>query len=103
MGVYLLNNMTNDMKNLNLTELETTLLTCFINHLYAEEGFSDVEASDLARWTKTDIKIVRGGLGSLIKKGLVYIFQQQGQSQNDFIQIIYLNEEHYNLHPTWGK
>ena len=95
--------MTNAMKNLNLTELETTLLTAFIGHLYAEEGFSDVEASDLARWTKTDIKIVRGVLSSLIKKGVVYIFQQQGQSQNDFIQIIHLEEKHYNLHPEWSK
>jgi DNA-binding MarR family transcriptional regulator len=95
--------MTNAMKNLNLTELETTVLTSFINHLYAEQGFSDVEASDLARWTKTDIKIVRGVLSSLIKKGLVYIFQQQGQTQNDSIQIVYLDEKHYNLHPEWSK
>jgi DNA replication protein DnaD len=96
-------NMTNDIKNLNLTELETTILTSFISHLYAEEGFSDVEASDLAKWTKTDIKIVRGGLGSLIKKGIVSIFQQQGETQNHFYQIIYLNEQYYNLHPVWGK
>ena len=91
------------MKNLNLTELETTVLTSFINHLYAEQGFSDVEAIDLARWTKTDIKIVRGVLSSLIKKGLVYIFQQQGQTQNDSIQIVYLDEKHYNLHTEWSK
>jgi len=96
-------NMTNEIKNLNLTELETTLLTSFISRLYAEEGFSDVEANDLAKWTKTDIKIVRGGLGSLIKKGIVSIFQQQGETQNQFHQIIYLNEKHYNLHPVWGK
>lgn len=92
------------MKNeINLTPLEQTLLNAFIDHLYAEEGFSDVEANDLAKWTNTDIKIVRGVLGSLIKKGIVDIFQQQGERQNQFHQIIYLNQAYYNLHPVWGK
>ncbi len=92
------------MKNeMNLTQLEETLLNALIDHLYAEEGFSDIEANDLAKWTNTDIKIVRGVLGSLIKKGIVSIFQQQGETQNHFYQIIYLNEQYYNLHPVWGK
>ena len=88
---------------LNLTQLEETLLNAFIDHLYAEEGFSDVEANDLAKWTNTDMKIVRGVLSSLVKKGIVTIFQQQGETQNQFHQIVYLNEQHYNLHPVWGK
>jgi DNA replication protein DnaD len=88
---------------LNLTQLEETLLNAFIDHLYAEEGFSDVEANDLAKWTNTDMKIVRGVLSSLVKKGIVTIFQQQGETQNQFYQIVYLNEQHYNLHPVWGK
>jgi hypothetical protein len=43
---------------INLTELEQKLLTELIGSLYAEEGFSDVDAKDLARGTKIDIKIV---------------------------------------------
>jgi hypothetical protein len=54
---------------------------------------------DLAgmKWfSKIDIKSVRGGLGSLVKKGIVSI---DGNSSG--YQIIYLNRAYYHLHPQW--
>ncbi len=86
------------MQNLNLTQLEETILTEFIDNLYAEEGFSDVDAKDLSKGTNIDIKIIRGVLGSLVKKDIVYIDENESG-----YQIIYLHDEYYYLHPEWKK
>jgi hypothetical protein len=84
------------MNNLNLTELETKTLTAFIDGLYAEPGFSDVDANDLSHWTKIDIKSIRGVLASLIKKDIISIYDNGAG-----YQIIYLNNSFYHLHPRW--
>jgi DNA-binding MarR family transcriptional regulator len=89
-------------QQINLTELEQTLLTEFIGSLYAEEGYSDVDAKDLAHGTGIDIKIVRGALGSLVKKGIVSVETMQNWGEEAY-QIIYLNEDYYYMHPRWGK
>ena len=95
---------TNDMNTqINLTELEQTLLTELIGSLYAEEGFSDVDAKDLAHGTGINIKIVRGALGSLVKKGIVSIEQTDNWGADEQFQLIYLNEDYYYMHPRWGK
>ena len=84
------------MENLNLTTLEQKALTKLINGLYAEPGFSDMDASDLVS-EGMDIKQVRGVLGSLQKKGIVYV-----QEPNDGgYKIIDLNEGYWYLHPHW--
>ena len=86
------------MKDLNLTQLEEQVLNSLISQLYAEEGFSDVDAKDIASNIKVDIKSVRGSLGSLVRKGIVSI---DGNDSN--YQIIYLNRAYYYLHPEWKK
>jgi len=84
------------MENLNLTTLEQKALTKLINGLYAEPGFSDMDASDLVS-EGMDIYQVRGVLGSLQKKGIVYV-----QEPNDGgYKIIDLNEGYWYLHPHW--
>jgi len=84
------------MENLDLTVLEQKVLNQFINGLYAEPGFSDMDASDLVS-EGMDIKQVRGVLGSLQKKGIVSI-----QEPNDGgYKIIDLNEGYWYLHPYW--
>lgn len=85
------------MQDLNLTQLEEKILTSLIDNLYAEEGFSDVDANDLSKWTNTDIKITRGVLASLVKKGIIWI----SEANNGGFKIVYLEEAHYNLHPEW--
>jgi len=86
------------MENLNLTQLEKTILTELIANLYAEEGFSDVDAKDLSKWCNIDINIVKGVLSSLVKKEIIWINENESG-----YKIIYLDENHYNLHPEWKK
>jgi predicted transcriptional regulator len=87
------------MKNMiELTQLEAQVLKSLINQLYAEAGFSDVDAKDIANDTKVSIKSVRGALGSLVKKNIISI-----DNNGAGYEIIYLNRSHYYLHPEWSK
>jgi hypothetical protein len=82
-----------------ITPLECQCLQAVIDALYAEVGFSDIDAEDVAKDTNIDIKTVRGALGSLAKKGFIDI-----ADANDYgFRIIYLNYRHYNLHPEWAN
>jgi predicted transcriptional regulator len=89
---------------IQLTQLEAQVLKSLINGLYAEAGFSDVDAKDIAEWINTPIKSVRGALGSLVKKGIVQIEEtDKWNSADTTYMIIYLNPDHYYLHPEWSK
>ena len=81
---------------IKLTQLEAQVLKNLIDNLYAEAGFSDVDARDISDNTKVDIKSVRGALGSLVKKGIINI-----EDNGAGFEIIYLNPAHYYLHPEW--
>jgi predicted transcriptional regulator len=81
---------------IELTQLEAQTLKNLIDSLYAEAGFSDVDARDISDNTKVDIKSVRGALGSLVKKGIINI-----EDNGAGFEIIYLNSNHYYLHPEW--
>jgi predicted transcriptional regulator len=83
---------------IELTQLEAQVLKNLIDNLYAEAGFSDVDARDIADNIKVNIKSVRGALGSLVKKGIVTI-----ENNGAGFDIIYLNPAHYYLHPSWSK
>ena len=80
------------------TDLENKVLTAFINGLYAEPGFSDVDANDISRDINIPTKQVRGTLGSLVKKGVVTI-----HTNDSNYDIIYLNESHWHMHPEWKQ
>jgi hypothetical protein len=80
------------------TDLENKVLTAFINGLYAEPGFSDVDANDISRDINIPTKQVRGALGSLVKKGVVTI-----HTNDSNYDIIYLNESHWHMHPEWKQ
>jgi len=79
-----------------LTANEIKVLTSFIHALYAETGFSDVDANDLARDTGISTRSIRGILSSLVKKGYLQI-----EPQDTGYVIIYLLESKYYLHPEW--
>jgi len=83
----------NEIQNLGLTEMESQCLQALIDNLYAEAGFSDVDAKDISNITKIPIKSVRGVLANLVKKGLVDI-----DDPGCGFQIIYLRPEWYQLH-----
>jgi len=63
MGVYLLNNMTNDMTNTTLTPAEVKVLG-MVSRSQIEDGFSEYDS--------VSSPSEKGVLGSLVKKGLVY-------------------------------
>jgi len=83
-----------------LTILEKMALQALIKGLYAEPGFSDVGAADIASAMYTTTKRVRGVLSSLVKKGYI---QLDDSCSNGEFQIIYLNESKYYLHPEWSR
>ena len=84
-----------EIKKLGLTEMESQCLQSLINGLYAETGFSDVDANDIREWTDIPIQQVRGVLANLVKKGFITI-----ESNGTGYQIIYLRPEHYRLHSS---
>lgn len=88
-----------NISELNLTELETKTLTTFIDSLYAEPGYSDVDVNDIANELGISTKIIRGALGSLVKKGIV------GLDENDSgYVIIYLNKKYWELvNENWAE
>ena len=88
-------------KDQKFTDLETQVIESLVSHLYAEPGFSDVDAKDIARDINVDIKSVCGAVGSLVKKGVVTICETDTWGVLEQFQIIYLNESHYHLHPDW--
>lgn len=91
------------MENLKLTDLEKTVLETLINSLYAEAGFSDVDAHDISRCTGISTKSIRGSLSSLVKKGIVSLQETDNFFAKEQYVIIYLNESFWYLHPRWSK
>jgi hypothetical protein len=54
----------NPFIDIELTELETKTLNTFVSCLYAEPGFSDVDAKDISESLNISTKVIRGALGS---------------------------------------
>lgn len=63
---------------INLTVSEAEVIKALIDSMYAEYNFSDVDINDLAQITGTTTKILRGVVSSLVKKGLVEKFENDG-------------------------
>lgn len=84
-----------------LTDLETEVLETLIDGLYAEPGFSDVDANDIAEQTGKSTKIIRGVLSSLVKKGIITLEKTNTYGAIKQYVIIYLNKEYWYLHPQW--
>jgi hypothetical protein len=85
------------------TELEQKVLDAYIPMLYAEAGFSDVDANDLSKATGIPMRTIRGVLGSLVKKGVIWTDETDNFMADQQYVIIYLSEAFYHLHPEWSK
>jgi sugar-specific transcriptional regulator TrmB len=83
------------------TELEQTILDSLIKGLYAEPGFSDVDANDLAQSTGIPTKQIGGVLSSLVKKGVVSLEETDTWGAPEQYVLIYLNKAYWYLHPEW--
>ncbi len=88
-----------NITELNLTELESKVLESFVLSLYAEPGFSDVDANDTSSDLGISTKVIRGALGSLVKKGIVTI-----DTNDSGYDIIYLNTQYWHLvNENWAE
>jgi predicted DNA-binding transcriptional regulator len=88
-----------NVSELNLTELESQTLGAFIGFLYAEPGFSDVDVNDISGELGISTKIIRGVLGSLVRKGIVQI-----DTNDSGYDIIYLRTEYWPLvNENWAE
>ena len=88
-----------NISELNLTELESKTLTTFVDCLYAEPGFSDVDVNDISECTGISTKTIRGALGSLVKKGFVTI-----NTNDSGYDIIDLNTKYwYLVNEDWAE
>jgi hypothetical protein len=88
-----------NITELNLTELESKTLTAFIGGLYAEPGFSDVDVKDLSLELGISTKVLRGVLGSLVKKDIVFV-----DENNSGYDIIYLKKSYWGLvNESWAE
>jgi hypothetical protein len=90
----------------NLTQMEDKVLIALAEGMYAEYGFSDVGPSDLSKATGIPMNQLRGVLGSLSKKGHVYIEQRNDRADyraNDpaWEAIVYLQGTAEGLVPHW--
>jgi DNA-binding MarR family transcriptional regulator len=88
-----------NISELRLTELESKTLSTFVSCLYAEPGYSDVDVNDIASELGISTKIIRGALGSLVKKEVVSI------DRNDSgYDIIYLSKPYwYLVNESWAE
>jgi hypothetical protein len=82
----------NPFIDINLTELESKTLNAFIRGLYAEPGFSDVDVNDLSSILGISTKVLRGVVGSLVKKGIVFV-----DENTCGFDIIYMREKYWYL------
>ena len=61
-----------------ITALENRALLALVDLMYAERGFSDVDAEDLADRSDLPINILRGVMGSLSKNNLLMLMRRWG-------------------------
>jgi hypothetical protein len=88
------------LAKLTLTEKEKAVLTSFIPMLYAEPGFSDASAEDIAEETGFGMKSIGGILTSLQSKGIIWMSEPEyWMGKLEIPALIYLNSKHYDLHP----
>jgi DNA-binding transcriptional regulator LsrR (DeoR family) len=89
----------NPFIDIELTELESKTLTTLVDCLYAEPGFSDVDAKDISECLNISTKVIRGALGSLVKKGVVTI-----NTNDSGYDIIDLNTKYwYLVNEEWAE
>jgi len=84
--------------DLDLTELEKNILKSLLSKLDVYDlGYSDVDANDIANDINVNINSVKGSLGSLVKKNIVFV----SDLGSDIGSMIYLNDNFQYLHPDY--
>ena len=93
------------MKTITVTQLEKSILEALANEMYAEEGFSDAGLREVVIGSGLSVHVVRGVQSSLIKKGLIVIWDRVGDygvnHRDPYTHIWYLTEQTKGLVPNW--
>jgi len=91
------------MKNLQVTKLEAQVLEALAGAMYAEPGYSDYGPSDLVEDLGIEIRVLRGVLGSLGKKGYLYTDDRktEGYKNQPDMHICYLQGDAVGLVEHW--
>lgn len=83
----------------SLTEKEKIVLESIVDNLYAEYGFTDIDIDDIEVNTELKPKIARGVIGSLVKKGVINVYEHDANFQKQEFYII--TDDFLFLHPEW--
>lgn len=90
---------------LQVTKLESKVLKSLADEMYAEFGFSDVGPTEIESKTKIKMRSLRGVLGSLVKKGLIFIDhrEDEGYKNRPSMWICYLSGDANGLVKHWRE
>ena len=95
------------MKTIAVTKLEKLVLEALAKGMYAELGFSDMGLPELREDTGLTNKVLRGVGSSLVKKGLVSIWDREGDwgvnPRDVDMHIWYLTPQTQGLVDHWAK
>jgi hypothetical protein len=93
------------MKAIKVTELEKRVLEALANEMYAECGFSDAGLGEVVKGSGLSANVVRGVQSSLIKKGLIDVWDREGDygvnHRDPYTHIWYLSEQTKGMVPSW--
>ena len=90
-------------ETLHLTKFEEKALFSLFDHMQIDEDsvWSWAEVSDISEHTGIPIKKMRGVIASLIRKGIVYIDDVDG----DGTELLYVNDKYlrtsFNINPFY--
>lgn len=92
------------------TKLEAAVLRSLVDQLYAEPGFSDVDAGDISADTDIGLQAVGGVLTALTNKGVLFVEELSprtghlGLGENgQGVSIIYLTDLGEQFHARWAE
>jgi predicted transcriptional regulator len=93
------------MITIKVTRLEKQVLEALAEGMYAELGFSDMGYEELREGLGLTNKTLRGVVGSLAKKEMVYVCDREGEfgidSRDVDMHIIYLTKKTQGLVRHW--
>lgn len=80
---------------IEITLLENLVLICLGNSMYAELGFSDTGFEDLLLSSNLEKNVLKGVIGSLIKKGLIAEDRREdeGYKRDSWMWVYYLTKD----------
>ena len=88
---------------IKVTELENKVLQAMVQGMYAERGFSDIGIEEIVKDTNLSPKVIRGVGSSLVKKGLIYIDDRDGEYNDSNMHIWYLDSKLHPLVDNWRE